>query len=141
MEYEIILTNDEIEKLLKLEYHNLGELIKKLEIEFKNFNLKESKKSQFMFEITTSVSGKIENNPKNLYCPNCNGKYVARTYAGDLYYRLFNGTKAQKENEKKRFAMMGLYSNPWATGSEFTREYWCLNCGIRWNCKNEKIIK
>ena len=141
MKYEIILTNDEIEKLLKIEGHNLGEVIKKLEIEFKDFNLKESKKSQFMFEVATSVGGKIENNPKNLYCPNCNGKYVVRTYAGDLYYRLFNGTKAQKENEKKRFAMMGLHSNMWAIASEFTREYWCLNCGIRWNGKNEKIIK
>ena len=49
--------------------------------------------------------------------------------------------KKQKEQEKKKFERMGLYSNPWATGDEYTREYWCLNCNVRWNGKNKDMIE
>ena len=129
----IILNDEEIEELLKIKYDNLGDAIKQIKSKFKDFNLQESKKSQFMFEIATNVSGKIENNPKDLICPNCKGKYVVRTYAGDLYYRLYHGTKEQRERESKKFENMGLYNNPWAIVSEDTTDYWCLNCGIRWN--------
>lgn len=140
MEYDIILTNEEIEKVLNIKCKNYKELIQKLQEQFKEFNLQKSLKSQYMFEIATNVSGKIENNEKNLICPNCKGKYVVRTYAGDLYYRLFNGSKKQKESEKRKFEKMGLHSNPWATANEFTRDYWCLNCAIRWNGKNMDIV-
>ena len=143
MKYNIIFSDEEIENMLNIRYTKitLQEIIKDLEKKYKDFDLKKSKKSQLIFNIVTSVSGKIKNNPKNLTCPNCNGKYVVRTYVGDLYYRLFNGTKQQKEQEKKRFEKMGLYSNPWATGDKYTREYWCLNCNVRWNGKNKDIIE
>ena len=36
---------------------------------------------------------------------------------------------------------MGLYSNPWATGDKYTREYWCLSCNVKWNRKNKDIIE
>lgn len=36
---------------------------------------------------------------------------------------------------------MGLYNNPWATGDCYTRDYLCLNCGIRWNKKDEDIYR
>ena len=140
MKYDIILTNEEVEKVLNIKCENYKELIQELQEQFKEFNLKKSLKSQYIFEIVTNVSGKVENNEKNLVCPNCKGEYVVRTYVGDLYYRLFNGSKKQKESEKRKFEKMGLYSNPWATGDKFTRDYWCLNCAIRWNGKNENII-
>lgn len=136
MKYQIILNNDEIEKILSMKFRNLKEVTQKLE---EDFCSKQTEKYKFIFEIATSVQGKIENNPPNLKCPNCNGKYVVRTYAGDLYYRLLNGSKSQKEQEKKKFAKMGLYSNPWATHSDCTRDYWCLNCGIRWDEANKRI--
>ena len=143
MKYNIIFSDEEIENMLNIRYKKmtLQEIIKDLENKYKDFDLKKSKKSQLIFNIVTSVSGKIENNPKNLTCPNCNGKYVVRTYVGDLYYRLFNGTKQQKEQEKKRFEKMGLYSNPCATGDKYTRKYWCLSCNVRWNGKDKDIIE
>lgn len=141
MRYNIILIDNEIETILNLEYNNLGEAIKKLQNEFKDFDMKSSKKSQFILNNVLGVGGKLEFNPKELKCPNCNGKYVVRTYAGDLYYRLIMGTKAQKEAEKKRFAKMGLYSNPWACGDYYTRDYLCLNCGIRWDKNNKNIYR
>lgn len=36
---------------------------------------------------------------------------------------------------------MGLHCNPYATGDYFTREYLCLNCGIKWNGKMEGIYR
>ena len=141
MKYNIILTDSEIKTILNLEYNNLGDAIEKLQNEFKDFDMKNSKKSKFILNNVLSVRGKIEYNPKDLKCPNCNGKYVLKTCAGDLYYRLFNGIKSQKGAEKQRFAIMGLYSNPWATGDYYTRDYLCLNCGIRWNKKNEGIYR
>jgi len=47
----------------------------------------------------------------------------------------------QKEAEKQKFAKMGLHSNPWAVGDYYTRDYLCLNCGIRWNKNNEGIYR
>ncbi len=141
MKNKKILNDIEIEKLLNLKYSNLGEAIKQLENQFENFNLENSKKSQFMFEIATSVNGKIENNPENLKCPKCHGKYIASIHDGDVSYRLFNGTKEQKEEEKRRFESMGLYCNECSMVTEFTRDYWCLHCGIRWNGKGKNILK
>lgn len=141
MKYDIILTDNEVETILNLEFNNLGEAIDKLQKEFKDFDLKNSKKSQFIINNVIGTGGKLEYNPKDLKCPNCNSKYVARTYAGDLYYRLFNGTKAQKETEKQKFVKMGLYSNPWACGDYYTRDYLCLNCGVRWDKQNENIYR
>ena len=71
---------------------------------------------------------------------NCSGKYVVRTYAGDLFYRLYNGSNRQKEKEKKKFENMGLFCNPWATYGDDVRDFICLNCATRWNKKNEKIV-
>lgn len=139
MKFNKILNDTEVEKLLNIKYENLGEATSKLKEFISNFDFSDNK-CQFMFEVATSVNGKLENNPKDLLCPNCNGKYVVRTYAGDLYYRLIMGTKAQKEAEKQKFARMGLYNNLWATADEFTRDYWCLNCGIRWNNKDKDIL-
>lgn len=139
MKYKVILKDEEINKLLNINYENIGQAIDILEKTIPNFDLKDNK-YQFMFEIATTVSGKIENNDEDLFCPNCNGKYVVRTYAGDLYYRLIMGTEAQKEVERQKFARMGLYSNPWACAEEFSRDYWCLNCGIRWNGKDKDIL-
>lgn len=141
MKYDIILTDNEVETILNLQYSNLGEAIEKLKIEFKDFDLKNSKKYQFILNNALDVGGKLEYNSENLKCPNCDGKYVVRTYAGDLYYRLVMGTKAQKEDERKRFDKMGLHSNPWACGESFSRDYLCLNCGIRWNGKNDDIYR
>ncbi len=95
------------------------------------FDFKNSKKSQFILNNVIGIGGKIKYNSNYLKCLNRNGRYVARTYAGDLYYRLFNGTKEQKEVEKKNFAKMSLYSNPWAYRDYYTRYYLCLNCGVR----------
>ena len=139
MKFNKILNDTEVEKLLNIKYENLGEATSKLKEFIPNFDFSDNK-CQFMFEVATSVNGKLENNPKDLLCPNCNGKYVVRTYAGALYYRLIMGTKAQKEAEKQKFARMGLYNNLWATADEFTRDYWCLNCGIRWNNKDKDIL-
>ena len=141
MKYNIILTDKEVETILNLEFNNLGEAIDKLQNEFKDFDLKNSKKSQFILNNVIGIGGKIKYNSNDLKCPNCNGRYVARTYAGDLYYRLFNGTKEQKEAEKKKFDKMGLYSNPWACEDYYTRDYICLNCGIRWDKQNENIYR
>ena len=140
LKYNVILKDEEINKLLNIGYENIGQAIDVLKKTIPNFDLKDNK-YQFMFEVATTVSGKIENNDKDLFCPNCNGKFVVRTYAGDLYYRLIMGTEAQKEVERQRFARMGLYSNPWACEDKNTIYYWCLNCGIRWNGKDKDILE
>lgn len=88
MKYNIILSNEEVEIILNLQANNLGEAIEKLQQKFKDFDLKKSKKAQFIVNDVLGIGGRIENNPKDLICPNCSGKYVARTYSGDLYYRL-----------------------------------------------------
>ena len=49
--------------------------------------------------------------------------------------------KDREEAEKQKFAKMGLHSNPYATGDYFTRDYLCLNCGIKWNGKMEGIYR
>lgn len=139
MKYKVILKDEEVEQLLDMKYENLGQALTILKDTIPNFDLKDTR-SQFIFEVATEVSGKIENNDKDILCPNCNGKYVVRTYAGDLYYRLIMGTKAQKEAEKQRIARMGLYNNPWACADENTRDYWCLKCGIRWNGKDKDVL-
>lgn len=141
MKYDIILTNQEIETILNLKFNNLGEAIEKLKKEFEGFDFKKSKKSQYIISNVLNVGGKLEYNPKDLKCPNCKGKYIVRTHAGDLYYRLFNGTKAQKIVEKQRFERMGLHSNTWAYEDYYTRDYLCLNCGVRWNKKDEDIYR
>lgn len=142
MEYKIILNDNEIEKIFEIEKkcHNLGEIIKELKNEFEKFDMYKSKKSQFIMNWVIGVNGKLEKNPKDLFCPNCNGKYVVRTYAGDLYYRLLNGSVKQKNEERKKFANMGLHCNPWATEGENTRDFICLNCATRWNGKGENLI-
>lgn len=142
MKYNIILTNEEIEKIFKMEKETttFGELIKKLENEFENFDIKNSKKYSFILNWVVGVSGHIEKNSKDMICPNCSGKYVVRTYAGDLFYRLYNGSNRQKEKEKRKFENMGLFCNPWATDGDDVRDFICLNCATRWNKKNEKIV-
>ena len=102
---------------------------------------KNQKKSQFIFNDVLGVGGNIEHNPKDLICPNCKGKYVARTYSGELYYRLIMRNQSSKRSWKKKIAKMGLYSNPWACGEYFSKDYLCLNCGIRWNGKDEDIYR
>lgn len=52
-----------------------------------------------------------------------------------------NGTEKQKEVERQRYARMGLHCNPYATGDYFTRDYLCLNCGVKWNGKMEGIYR
>lgn len=140
MKYDIILQDDEIEEILNLNL-SFGERMKWFQDRYNIEQFKNNRKAKFVFSLVQGdrISGKIQNNPKDLKCPNCNGKYVVRTYVGDLYYRLIAGSKEQKKAEKEKFKKMGLHSNPWATGGEFTRDYMCLNCGIRWNGINEKI--
>lgn len=36
---------------------------------------------------------------------------------------------------------MGLYCNPWPCLEYFSRDYLCLNCGIRWNGKDKDIYR
>ena len=100
MKYKVILKDEEVEQLLKMKYENLGQALTILKNTIPNFDLKEPK-YQFIFEIATEVNGKIENNDKELFCPNCNGKYVVRTYAGDLYYRLIWEQKHKKKLKSK----------------------------------------
>lgn len=142
MNYNIILNNEEIEIIFETrkKCKTLGDLIKELEKEFKDFDIMKSKKSQFIITWVVGTSGNIKNNPKSCICPNCSGKYVVRTYVGDLYYRLYNGTKKQRLAEKRKFENMGLFSNPWATGGDYIRDYLCLNCATRWNKNDEQII-
>ena len=80
MKYDIILNNDEIETIINLQANNIGEAIEKLQQLFKDFDLQKSKKSQFIVNDVLGVGGNIEHNTKDLICPNCRGKYVARTY-------------------------------------------------------------
>lgn len=108
MKYDIILNNKEVEKILNLKFDNLEEAFQKLKQEFKDFDLENSKKSQFIFENVLCISGKIENNPKDLRCPNCNGRYVANTYAGDLYYRLIMRNRRTERNRKRKICKNGI---------------------------------
>ena len=142
MKYNVLLNNDEVKEILNLNLP-FGERIRWFQNRYSMEELKKDRKVQFIFYLVqgSGVSGHIKNNPKDLICPNCSGKYIVRTYAGDLYYRLFNGTKAQKASKKQKFAQMGLYSNPWTTGDYHTRDYLCLNCGVRWNKKDEDMYR
>lgn len=65
MKYDIILTDNEVETILNLQYSNLGEAIEKLKIEFKDFDLKNSKKYQFILNNALDVGGKLEYNSEN----------------------------------------------------------------------------
>lgn len=62
MKYNIILTNEEIEKIFKLEKESatFGELIKKLEKEIEDFDIKNSNKSSFILNWVIGVSGHLE---------------------------------------------------------------------------------
>ncbi len=147
MKYEIILSNEEIENLFKFKLkksRNLQEIIDDLENEIENFkikNIENSRRDRLILDIVSTVGGDIKNNPKDLRCPNCNGKYAVKTYPGDLYMKLFCGTKEEKEREMKRFENMPLYNNPWPAADENTRDYWCLSCDVRWNDKDKDIIR
>lgn len=142
MKYDFLLNDNEVEEILNLDL-SLGDRLKWFQERFSLEELHNSRKVKFIFSLIqgSRISGNIQNNPAELRCPNCNGKYVVRTYVGDLYYRLMNGTKKQKESEKLKFAKMGLHSNPYATGDYFTRDYLCLNCGIKWNGKYQDIYR
>lgn len=142
MKYDILLNDNEVEEILNLDL-SLGDRLKWFQERFSLEELHNSRKVKFIFSLIqgSRIAGDIRNNPAELRCPNCNGKYVVRTYVGDLYMRLINGNKQQKESEMKKFAKMGLHSNPCATGDYFTRDYLCLNCEIKWNGKNQGIYR
>ena len=63
MKYDIILTDNEVETILNLEYKNLGEAIDKLKNKFNDFDLSDTKKSQFILTDVLGVGGKLEYNP------------------------------------------------------------------------------
>ncbi|MBE5820203.1 MAG: hypothetical protein E7310_05265 [Clostridiales bacterium] len=142
MKYGVILKDNEVEEILNMDL-SFAERIKWFQNKYKIEELKDNLKAKFIFSLVqgSRISGDIQNNPENLKCPNCNGKYVVRTYAGDYYYRLIEGSKVQKENERKKLKEMGLYCNLWPILGDFTRDYLCLNCGIKWNKENANIYR
>jgi len=142
MNYEVLLNDDEVKEILNLN-SPFGERIKWFQNRYSIEELKNDRKVKFIFSLVqgSAIFGNIHNNPKDLICPNCSGEFIVRTYAGDLYYRLCNKTRVQKELEKHSFIQMGLYNNQWATGDCYTRDYLCLNCAIRWNKKDENVYR
>ena len=142
MKYEVILNDKEIEEILNLNL-NMEDRINWFKNKYDVNKVKENKKTRFVFSIIQGckINGNIQNNPKDLRCPNCKGKYVVRTYAGDLYCRVIAGTEKQKQVENKKLEKIGLHSNPWAIKGDFTREYQCLNCGIRWDGLSKNIYR
>lgn len=78
------------------------------------------------------VGGNIANNKQKRICPNCKSTYVAENIYGDLYYRLFNGSKEVQEKERKKFAEMGLHRNPESVIGEDAKKWFCLSCGNEW---------
>lgn len=142
MKYEILLNDAEVEEILNLDIP-FGERIDWFRKRYNFEDILNNPKIEFIFSLIQGdrISGNIKNNPKDLKCPNCNGKYVVSTYVGDFYYRLVNGTKEQIEQRKKEISKLGLHCNPWAVGDYYTRNYECLNCGIKWNGQNENIYR
>ena len=65
MKYKVILKDEEVEQLLDMKYENLGQALTILKDTIPNFDLKDTR-SQFIFEVATEVSGKIENNDKDI---------------------------------------------------------------------------
>lgn len=142
--------NEEIEEILNWRKKNeknrktLKEQLEDFENEFERHNLSDSEKNHIYNKILFT-NGKIENNPSNLKCPICNGKYVAKTHytlQGIAYYmRKRMLTEEEKEEERIRKSNRMLEKTDVAEKEEDFRDYFCLHCGAKWNGEKEDIIE
>lgn len=132
-----ILSDEEINKIFEIKRNSknisLGELLDKVKKEITNFNYNEGSIKNRLILVAIEVSGNLKNNNPSLICPNCNSKYVLEYLYGDVFYRLFNGTRKQKLEERKKFDKMGLFINisPYGKEEEQNR-YCCISCGNEW---------
>ncbi len=113
-------------KSLSLE--NIEELIKKVVPDFSYDNQKRNK----LIDIAFSCNGNLINNPENLKCPKCFGKYIVELRDGDVYYRLFNGSEETKRREKEKFKNSPLFINRVPIAGYYKTSNICLQCGFEW---------
>lgn len=138
LENKIWLTDEEIKEILEIRVKedNLGGILNTLQRAISGFNLNNKNRK---FDLVSNVifsSGNIRNNPKDLKCKMCGGLYIIKYEYGDIFYRLFNGSKKQKSEEIKRFNNYQLFVNmsPYEKGDN-DYDYCCLNCGYEWSVK------
>ena len=74
----------------------------------------------------------LEYNKADLICNMCNSKKVAQLIYGDVFMRMCNGSKKQKQQEMEKFKHMGLFINHSQTRVENAMDYICLECGNEW---------
>lgn len=132
-----ILSDEEIEKIFEIMKNRksirLGELLDKVKSEIPDFNYRDNSiKNKLILDIINS-SGNLKNNNPSLKCPKCNSRYILEYLYGDVFYRVFNGSKKQKLEERKKFDKMGLFINisPYEK-EEDQNKYCCISCGNEW---------
>lgn len=131
-----ILSDEEINKIFEIKRNSknvsLEELLEKVKKGITNFNYNESQIKNRLILFAIEASGNLTNNNPSIICPNCNSKYVLEYMYGDVFYRLFNGTKKQKSEERKKIDKMGLFINISFYGKEEQNKYCCISCGNEW---------
>lgn len=142
--------NEEIEYIFSYNSKNkernktFKEILENFEDKFERHNLSDSEKNHILNKIFFT-NGKITNNPPDLKCPICNGKYVAKThyYLQDIAYYIRRRILTEKEKEELRIkeANRMLEKTDVAEKEEDFRDYFCLHCGARWNGEKEDIIE
>ena len=140
---EKILFEEEINKIFELkkkikeeasnEYNslsleNIEELIKKVVPDFSYDNQKRNK----LIDIAFSCNGNLINNPENLKCPKCFGKYIVELRDGDVYFRFFNGNEETKRREMEKFQNSPLFINRAPVAGYSKTSYICLECNFEW---------
>lgn len=132
-----VLLDEEIDKIFEIKSENenisLGHLINKIKEEIPEFDYNDSKIKNELIIEAISVNGDLRNNNPRLRCKKCKGKYIVSYLYGDVFYRLFNGSKKQRLEEKRRFDNLGLFINISPYGQEKNEfNYCCLSCGNKW---------
>lgn len=132
-----ILSDEEINKIFEIKKNSknisLVELLDKVKKEITNFNYDEDSIKNRLILVAIEASGNLKNNNPSIICPNCNSKYVLKYLYGDVFYRLFNGNREQKLEERKKFDKMGLFINVSPYGKEEEQNgYCCISCGNEW---------
>lgn len=136
-----VLSDEQIERILiiknavlkRKEQNNMGYVYDEIKKYIPTFNCKTDSKLNKLIITIIDTCGNVKNNKINLKCPSCQCKFVTTYWYGDVFYRLFNGSNEQKEQEKKKFEKAELFINISPYGKEPNdKEYVCLGCGHEW---------
>lgn len=138
-----ILSEEEINKIFELKKKvkeeaskeskalSLGNIEKLIREVVPDFSYDNQKRNQ-LIDIAFSCNGNLLNNPENLKCPKCLGRYIVELRDGDVYYRLFNGSEETKRRKREKFKNSPLFINRASIAGYYETSNICLQCGFEW---------